>query len=1432
MTFRWQNPHRAEIKNTMHKQLPRIARPVFRVLFLLGIVLLTSCVLINPDRANNYISHQLRDDSLVIQSGFGEVKFTALPGDAIEVHYLQSGIVQLPSFARDETLQPVVPEVRVQATTISLTNGALTAIIQKSDLSVSFYRASKLLITQNHYFLSKKKRGFAFVLDDQEKIMGGGERVLGMDRRGYRLPLYNKAHYGYTSESDQMYFSLPAIMSSKHYVVLFDNSARGFLDIGKTKKDRLVFEAVGGRTAYIIFSGTTYPELINNYVDVTGKQPMPPRWAFGNFASRFGYRSEQEVRNTVDRFLQEDFPLDAVILDLYWYGPHIKGHVGNLDWDRNTFPTPVKMIDDLAEKGIKTIVVTQPFVLSSSNRWQDAVDNNVLAKNNEGGPRRFDFYFGNTGLIDIFDENARNWFWDKYVNIFAQGIAGTWGDLGEPEVHPDDTIHYLSDIQRQARGDEIHNVYGHQWAKMVFQNQRKLQPETRPFIMMRAGFAGSQRFGMIPWTGDVDRSWDGLKPQVELSLQMGLLGLAYTHSDLGGFAGGEVFDSELYTRWLQYGVFQPIYRPHAQDHIPPEPVFHDQQTKDITRKFIKLRYRLLPYLYTMAYQNSTTGIPLMRPLFFEDEANPALIDVKDTYLWGDALLVSPVVEPGETSHPLTLPKGVWFDFWNDTKYTGGQADIPVSLQTIPVLVRAGAFIPMVDAVKTTRDYTSTRLTLHYYADESVPRSSGLMYEDDGHSFGSIEKGKFELLRFSSLQKEGKLQIGLSRDGRGYPGMPQSRTMKIVVHNWAGGPGNVTFAGSELTALATPEELSTASQGFFYDALSNQLTALVQWQHQDAKLSIEPPTGKPVIYQVLPRLFGNKNSTNKPWGTIEENGVGKFNDFTHEALEGIRAFGTSHIWYTGVPHHAVIRDYSKYGISNDDPDVVKGRAGSPYAVKDYYNVDPDLAVDPAKRLEEFKALIDRTHQHGMKVIIDIVPNHVARYYQSVSKPAGVADFGENDDTGVEYARDNNFYYIVGEPFQVPVSSDGYQPLNGEENPLADGKFAENPAKWTGNGSRKPQPDIDDWYETVKINYGVRPDGSYDFDRLPDAYREKDYREHFRFWRDKDVPDSWEKFRDIALYWIDFGVDGFRYDTAELVPVEFWSYLNSAIKHRNPSATLIAEVYQADLFRDFIQLGKMDYLYDKVGLYDTLKLIMQGKKKTSSLLPIVNQYADIDAHMLRFLENHDEQRIASPGFAGDAAAGKPAMVVSTLIGKAPTMLFYAQALGEAATGDAGFGDPTRTTIFDYWGVPSLQRWMNNGKFDGGKLSQQEQSLRSFYVKLLSFSAKSTAVNGAYADLHEYNLQHTTGYKQQLFSFVRWSGEEKLIVISNFSKQDIDQFYLQIPATLITDWQLVDGQYQMTDVLSDESLDLIISRGKGTLRVMLEPLESKVFLLAANK
>jgi len=599
------------------------------------------------------------------------------------------------------------------------------------------------------------------------------------------------------------------------------------------------------------------------------------------------------------------------------------------------------------------------------------------------------------------------------------------------------------------------------------------------------------------------------------------------------------------------------------------------------------------------------------------------------------------------------------------------------------------------------------------------------------------------------------------------------------------------------------------------------------ENQEEKMSVKEQ--KKVVYQVFPRLFGNENTNNEPWGTIEENGVGKFNDFSEKALQEIKHLGITHIWYTGVLHHATITDYTKYGISNDDPDIVKGRAGSPYAVKDYYNVDPDLAEDPSRRLEEFEQLIERTHQIGMKVVIDIIPNHIARNYEGSSNPEGVSDFGKNDDNSKVYSRDNNFYYIVGENFKVPLWNNDYQPLGGENHPLADGKFEENPAKWTGNGSRLAQPDANDWYETVKINYGVQPDGTKDFQELPEGFNKKGYEAHVAFWKDKDVPDSWIKFKDIAFYWLEKGVDGLRFDMAEMVPVEFWSYMNSSIKVQFPDAFLLAEVYNPSLYRDYLHLGKMDYLYDKVAFYDSIKHIVKGYGWTDHMPKVQEDIADIEHHMIHFLENHDEQRIASPDFAGSAIKGKPAMVVSTTISTSPTLIYFGQEVGEPGAENAGYGSPTRTSIYDYVGVPQHQRWMNNKQFDGGQLNESEKELRDFYKRLLNFTINSSALMGNYTEIHNFNRANSKNYNHRIFSFVRWSKDEKLIIVSNFDAEESYEFELKLPEIVIASWNLEDGKYQVTDQLyHKKSFDLVIEKGSGRIQFKIDPLGSLILSL----
>lgn len=559
--------------------------------------------------------------------------------------------------------------------------------------------------------------------------------------------------------------------------------------------------------------------------------------------------------------------------------------------------------------------------------------------------------------------------------------------------------------------------------------------------------------------------------------------------------------------------------------------------------------------------------------------------------------------------------------------------------------------------------------------------------------------------------------------------------------------------------------------------------------------------KLVIYQMMTRLFGNTNQTNKRYGTIEENGVGKFNDITTTALQSLKDLGVTHVWYTGVLEHATMTDYSSHGILLDDADVVKGRAGSPYAIKDYYDVNPDLATDVDQRMQEFEALLQRTHDLGLKAFIDFVPNHVARSYLSDAKPDDVADFGTSDNPLLAFSPHNNFYYIPGQAFIVPAEGDPLGP--DEKAQTEDGKFLEMPAKASGNDVFSNAPSVHDWFETVKLNYGV----DYQNDRQT----------HF-----DSIPDTWHKMQHILSYWAQKGVDGFRCDMAEMVPAEFWNWVIPQIKSIKPDILFLAEIYTPGSYDRYLEFGQFDYLYDKVQLYDTLKHIIQQKGSTNNIPAIWQSLRGNNSKMLRFLENHDEQRIASADFAGEPENALPAMVVSATLFTGPVMIYFGQEVGEPGLGEEGFGgEDGRSTIFDYWGVSEHQKWVNNGAFDGGQLNAKQKELRQYYLELLNFCTQNEAiVSGRFYDLQEAN-QNTPGYSNKVYGYIRFTENQRLLVVTNFDTQNLAAFKLKIPQELLNTL-LLKNSFKMLGKFGTEK-ELRYRRG---VDLELLPLASYIF------
>lgn len=532
--------------------------------------------------------------------------------------------------------------------------------------------------------------------------------------------------------------------------------------------------------------------------------------------------------------------------------------------------------------------------------------------------------------------------------------------------------------------------------------------------------------------------------------------------------------------------------------------------------------------------------------------------------------------------------------------------------------------------------------------------------------------------------------------------------------------------------------------------------------------------KMVIYQVFPRWFGNLRPSPVKNGSLAENGVGKFSAFTPLALSKIKELGSTHVWYTGVIEHATKTDYTMFGIRKDHSAVVKGNAGSPYAIKDYFDIDPDLADNVQNRMSEFEELLKRTHEAGMKVIIDFVPNHVARQYFSDSRESFVEDLGQTDNVSKAFDVHNNFYYLPGQPLTLR-----FDPQREE-----DFAYSEFPAKVTGNNHFDAYPSQNDWYETVKLNYGV------------------DYMNggvcHF-----DTIPSTWEKMLEILLFWAGKGVDGFRCDMAEMVPVEFWNWVIPLVKKAH-DVIFIAEIYNPDEYRNYIYTGHFDYLYDKVGLYDTVRAVMCGQAPATNISHSWQSLEGIQRNMLNFLENHDEQRIASDFFAGDPRPGIPGLIVSAAMNTNPVMIYSGQELGEPGMDEEGFsGRDGRTTIFDYWSVASLRNWNNNGHFNGAKLTPAQRSLREMYGKILNVvRVEPVIVEGTFYDLMYANADNPYFNPNRQYAFLRKWKNEVLLVVVNFGHAD-QCVWVNIPVEAFKALGFEDNKpARLTDLLTGES------------------------------
>jgi glycosidase len=560
--------------------------------------------------------------------------------------------------------------------------------------------------------------------------------------------------------------------------------------------------------------------------------------------------------------------------------------------------------------------------------------------------------------------------------------------------------------------------------------------------------------------------------------------------------------------------------------------------------------------------------------------------------------------------------------------------------------------------------------------------------------------------------------------------------------------------------------------------------------------------KLAVYQIFTRLFANQNTTNKFNGTLEENGTSKFKDINKNALKSIKELGITHVWYTGIIEHATMTDFSKFGIKKDHPQVVKGIAGSPYAIKDYYDVNPYLAENVENRMSEFEDLLTRTHELDLKVIIDFVPNHVSREYNSDIKPKGIKDFGEKDDKSKAFDPANNFYYLPNQAFEIP---EGVNPPV-----VIKEKYNEFPAKATGNDVFSDKPSINDWFETLKLNYGV--------DYLNGR------KTHF-----EPIPDTWLKMKDILAYWSAKGVDGFRCDMAEMVPVEFWAWVIPEIKTLNPKVIFIAEIYNPNEYGNYLFKGKFDYLYDKVGLYDALRRLIEGHGNANEITAVwQKESGSFSNRMLRFLENHDEQRIASNEFGKNPESALAAMMLSATLHTGPIMVYYGQELGVKPNQAEGFqGNDGRTTIFEYWGVTELQNWINKGNFDTKKLSKEQKKLREFYGNTLIFAQENAAISdGEFHDLQYLNF-YSEGYdSSKVYSYLRYTHEEILLFVYNLDLNNEINTKITLPKGVLEKMFGNVTQLKLKQVFEGKEKQKINLDKSQTDLINLKPNSFKIF------
>ncbi len=777
-----------------------------------------------------------QEESFRVMTKKGVIEIIPLNNDIFRIVELPGLDSPTPAATQAATLKGEKGDIRswTSAELFVIESPTTTVEVNKNTGKVTFYDADKNLLLSEADGMMKDgdEQTVSFLTPEGDHFYGAGERGHRLTLNGSELMMWNRANYGYTDGDDrisQANICIPYLVSDNGYGLLIDDYAKARLTVGN---DTILYRTISTKplSYYFINGDGTLAGATNSFAELTGHQPLPPFWTLGYITSKYGYHNQKEAYGAIDSLKQRDYPVDGMVLDLYWYG--VETDMGRLEWDKEKWPDHKKMLSDMNDKGIHIVPIHQPYInkTGAMDNYTLLDNKGLLTKDGEGKTKDVTTWVGEAGMFDISNPATRDWMWQRMKPLTAEGLSGWWGDLGEPEVHPLEIVHANGET-----AEEYHNVYGNEWSKMIYEGLRKDFPDMRPMLMMRGGTTGLQRYGVFPWTSDVSRSWGGLQAQNKLLLSSSLSGLGYMSNDVGGFAVDpeNPYDPELYVRWIQAGTFSPILRTHAQDR--PEP-YHYPDQESIIKKFIRMRYEWLPYNYTLAYENAVYGMPLMRTLNFhgdnEDKAKYA--DISDEYLWGQSILVAPVMQQGARSRKVVFPEGKWIDWNNPSKtYKGGtEATVAAPLSTLPLFVKDGSFIPQfTKKIENTSEYDPSIITVKYFPRKEW--STYRMYDDNRISPTSLETGEYQLTTFSGSKQGTEIYVNIDSEGS-YQGMPEHRmiTLEIVgVSN----PKGVELDGQKLERMISAKAIR--QYGYSYDATKRTISIVFAYAYKKTSIKV-------------------------------------------------------------------------------------------------------------------------------------------------------------------------------------------------------------------------------------------------------------------------------------------------------------------------------------------------------------------------------------------------------------------------------------------------------------------------------------------------------------------------------------------------------------------------------------------------------------------